>query len=156
MLSFFPLRKYGYQVVEEEKKQFTRTDEDIFEEISNPYIFGNPVKADDSSRLFVGRKDIVDIIKSNLTSNISQKPSLFLYGRRRVGKSSVLVNLRKLLEKQYVPVYLDFQDPRYGESQRASCYQFVKTLFTDSLNDRGFLSGVSNRLFFFKITHLQP
>lgn len=110
---------------------------DNFEKISNPYIFGNIVKATNSSRLFVGRKDVVDLIKSNLASNVSQKPSLFLYGRRRIGKSSVLINLPKLLEKQYVSVYIDFQDPKYGESQSSFCYHLSKVI-CDSLNDRGF------------------
>ena len=138
-VKFLSLAETWLQIVEEEKKQFTKSNEDNFEEIPNPYIFGNPVKVDDSSRLFVGRKDVVDLIKSNLTSNISQKPSLFLYGRRRVGKSSVLINLPKLLEKQYISVYIDFQDPKYGESQTSFCYHLSKVI-CDSLNDRGFPS----------------
>ncbi len=138
-VKFLSLAETWLQIVEEEKKQFTKSNVDNFEEIQNPYIFGNPVKVDDSSRLFVGRKDVVDLIKSNLTSNISQKPSLFLYGRRRVGKSSVLINLPKLLEKQYISVYIDFQDPKYGESQSSFCYHLSKVI-CDSLNDRGFPS----------------
>ena len=85
----------------------------------------------------MGRMDVVDLIKLNLTSIISQKPSLFLYGRRRVGKSSVLINLPKLLEKQYISVYIDLKDPGYGESQSSFCYQLSEVIF-NSLNDRGF------------------
>ena len=134
---FLSLTEKWSQIVEEEKKQITKNNSDSFEEVPNPYIFGNPVRVDDASRLFVGRKDVVDLIKSNLTSNISQKPSLFLYGRRRIGKSSVLINLPKLLEKQYLSVYIDFQGPKYGESQSSFCYHLSK-LICDSLNDRGF------------------
>ena len=148
-IKFLSLAEKWLQIVEEENKQFTRTNVDSFEEIPNPYIFGNPVKVDDSSRLFVGRKDVVDLIKSNLTSNISQKPSLFLYGRRRVGKSSVLINLPKLLEKQYISVYIDFQDPKYGESQTSFCYHLSKVI-CDSLNDRGFPSEYPGYWFFSK------
>jgi uncharacterized protein len=60
-----------------------------------------------------------------------------LYGRRRVGKSSVLINLPKLLEKQYISVHIDFQDPKYEEGQSSFCYHLSK-LICDSLNDRGF------------------
>ncbi|MHB8101256.1 MAG: ATP-binding protein [Methanosarcina sp.] len=104
---------------------------------SNPYISGNPVKANNSSRLFVDRMDIVELIKSNLTYNIYQKPALFLYGRRCVGKSSVLLSLHKLLEKQYIPSCIDFLDPIYGESQPSFCYYLSKVI-CDSLNERGF------------------
>ena len=138
-VKFHSLAEKWSLIVEEEKKQFTKSNADNFGEIPNPYIFGNPVKVDNSGRLFVGRKDVVDLIKSNLTSSISQKPSLFLYGRRRVGKSSVLINLPTLLEKQYISVYIDFQDPKYGESQTSFCYHLSKVI-CDSLNDRGFPS----------------
>ncbi len=134
---FLSLTEKWSQIVEEEKTQITKNNLRSFEEIPNPYIFGNPVRVDDASGLFVGRKDVVDLIKSNLTSNVSQKPSLFLYGRRRVGKSSVLINLPKLLEKQYISVYIDFQDPRYGESQSSFCYHLSKVI-CEALNDKGF------------------
>lgn len=107
-----------------------------FEEIPNPYIFGTPVRPDDKSRLFVGRQDIIKEIELNL-SNISQKPTLFLYGRRRVGKSSVLINLPRSLGKQYVSAYIDCQDARTRESHASFCYTLSKSV-SKSLNDRGF------------------
>jgi AAA+ ATPase superfamily predicted ATPase len=123
-------------IVQKEKYKLRKQCRNIGE-IPNIYVFKNPVKVDDTSRLFVGRKDVVDSIKSNLTSNDSQKSFLFLYGRRKVGKSSVLINLPKLLEKQYISVYVDLKDPRYGESQSSFCYQLSEVI-CNSLNDRGF------------------
>lgn len=131
---FLLITEKWLEIITQEKKQFRRQDILSFKEIPNPYIFGNPVNADKSSRLFVGREDIVKLIKSNLSSNISQKPALFLYGRRRIGKSSILVNLHKLLEEEYIPVYIDFQDPKYGESQPSFCYHLSKTIL-DALNN---------------------
>ena len=114
---------------------FTKFDEETFGEIPNPFIFGNPVRPDDNSRLFVGRMDAIKEIESNLSS-ISQKPTLFLYGRRRVGKSSILINLPKFLGKQYVPVYIDCQDLRMTESSASFCYTLSR-LIANSLKSRG-------------------
>ncbi|CAG0991841.1 hypothetical protein METP3_02700 [Methanosarcinales archaeon] len=126
-----------YQIIEDENKKFIEIKKDIFEEIPNPYIFGTPVRTDDSTnrKIFVKRDDIIGEIESNL-SNISQKPTLFLYGRRRVGKSSVLINLPGSLGKQYIPAYIDCQDGRTTESTASFCYSLSKSI-SDALKDRG-------------------
>ena len=90
--TFLSVAETWSRIVKGEKNRFTALKQDTYEEIPNPYIFGNPVRPDDKSRLFVCRRDIIREIESNL-STISQKPTLFLHGRRRVGKSSVLINL---------------------------------------------------------------
>ena len=56
--------------------------------VANPYIAGNPV----SGELFVGREDILRRLEE-LWSGDGQKPSVVLYGHRRMGKSSILHNL---------------------------------------------------------------
>lgn len=56
--------------------------------VANPYIAGNPV----TGELFVGREDILRRLEE-LWSGAGQKPSVVLYGHRRMGKSSILHNL---------------------------------------------------------------
>ena len=117
------------QIIKDENNRLNELRKNTFEEINNPYIFGNPVRPNEKSRLFVGRQDIIREIESNL-SNISQKPTLFLYGRRRVGKSSILVNLPRVLGKQYVSVYVDCQDGRFRESLTSFFFNLSKSIFS--------------------------
>jgi Mg-chelatase subunit ChlD len=56
--------------------------------VANPYVAGNPVIGD----LFAGREDVMRRLQE-LWSGVGQKPSVVLYGHRRMGKSSILNNL---------------------------------------------------------------
>ncbi|NQE46671.1 hypothetical protein C5S31_11680 [ANME-1 cluster archaeon GoMg2] len=133
---FLPVAETWSQIIKEETNKLTELKKDTYEEIPNPYIFGNPVRPEEKSRLFVGRQDIIREIESNL-ANISQNPTLFLHGRRRVGKSSVLINLPRFLGKRYVSAYIDCQDPRTTEGPASFCYTLSKSI-SNSLKDRGF------------------
>ena len=133
---FLSVAEKWSQIIKEETNKLTELKKDTYEEIPNPYIFGNPVRPEEKSRLFVGRRDIIREIESNL-ANISQKPTLFLHGRRRVGKSSVLINLPRFLGKQYVSAYIDCQDVRTTESPVSFCFTLSMSI-SNSLKDRGF------------------
>ncbi len=89
-----------------------------FREISNPFIYGNPIQPEEAE-VFVGRLDIVERINKLVTTD--PKPTLFLYGRRRSGKTSTLLNLHRFLGKDIVCVFLDMQDVRFRESSEAFC-----------------------------------
>ena len=74
---------------------------------STPYIAGNPVKGQVG---FFGRDDIfreVMQVMHDLQSN-----AIVLYGQRRIGKTSVLLELERRLETdgEFTPVYFDLQD----------------------------------------------
>ncbi len=75
--------------------------------VANPYVAGNPV----SGELFVGREDILRRLEE-LWSGTGQKPSVVLYGHRRMGKSSILHNLGARFGKDTVIV--DFNMQRVG------------------------------------------
>lgn len=60
--------------------------------ISNPYVAGNPVRGD----LFVGREDIMTKLKNKWIER-NQLASVVLFGHRRMGKSSILLNLNTCL-----------------------------------------------------------
>jgi len=111
-----------------------------FTPIQNPFIAGNPLQLRDQD-LFKGRKDIIVAIEENII-NPNQRPSLLLYGRRRIGKSSTLLNLPRLLSSQFVPVYIDCQNAKWRDSDAMFCYQMVNAIFGE-LFQRALHDGLS-------------
>lgn len=73
------------------------------QELENPYIFGVPLGQDEE--LFVGRSDLAARIELYLSDRRS--PPLLLYGQRRMGKTSLLRNLGRLLPSSTVPLFVD-------------------------------------------------
>ncbi|MCP4697358.1 MAG: MFS transporter [Gammaproteobacteria bacterium] len=76
-------------------------------EIDNPYTIGLPLTAQQA--IFVGRKDISLRIERFLHKNPC--PPLLLYGQRRMGKTSLLNNLSRLLPGTVIPLLVDMQGP---------------------------------------------
>ncbi len=56
--------------------------------VANPYVLNNPVQGD----LFIGREEVMRRLEE-LWGGEGQKPSIVIYGHRRMGKSSILHNL---------------------------------------------------------------
>jgi GAF domain-containing protein len=88
---------------------------ETFEEVSNPYIVGKPV--DPSASTFFGRQDVVGWIAKNI-SKAEQKNILVFLGERRMGKTSILLQLHKgklgkeLRQNMHRPIcsiYIDLQ-----------------------------------------------
>lgn len=79
---------------------------EIRQEINNPYIFGVPLKR---PQVFVGRTETTARIEELLKDQ--EHPPLLLYGQRRMGKTSLLYNLRWLLPNRIVPLIVDLQGP---------------------------------------------
>ena len=75
--------------------------------LTNPYVAGNPVGG---SNAFIGRADVLREVLRTLRH--PRENALLLYGQRRIGKTSVLQELKKRLpsEGAYLPVYFDLQD----------------------------------------------
>lgn len=74
-------------------------------EIINPYICGVPLN--NEQEVFVGRTDIMARIERFLTE--PHRPPLHLYGQRRMGKTSLLLNLDHYLPSSIISVFLDGQ-----------------------------------------------
>jgi len=85
--------------------------------IENPYVFGQPIEETETN-LFVGRRDVVREIEVSLLRT-AQKPALVLWGPRRMGKTSVLVQLPRLLGPECAPAFLDMQAMQARESVEA-------------------------------------
>jgi parallel beta-helix repeat protein len=77
-----------------------------FKNIPNPYIVGTPIQT--GSKLFVGRRDLIDFIQKNIRGSL-QENIIVLIGHRRTGKTTLLKQLPVYLDKIYIPVYIDIQ-----------------------------------------------
>jgi len=75
------------------------------QEIDNPYVVGVPLT--EQQEIFVGRADIVARIEQLLLD--PRRPPLLLYGQRRMGKTSLLRNLGRLLPSTIIPLFVDGQ-----------------------------------------------
>ena len=75
--------------------------------MENPYIAGNPI-GDPSG--FFGRDDVFRAVEQVLRRRASN--AIVLYGQRRIGKTSVLLQLERRLAAEALgtPVFLDLQD----------------------------------------------
>ncbi|UCC87178.1 MAG: tetratricopeptide repeat protein [Anaerolineales bacterium] len=72
----------------------------------NPYIAGSAL---DGPEAFFGREDILSLVQTELRS--PHQNAVVLFGQRRIGKTSILLQLRRRLpESGFVPVYLDLMD----------------------------------------------
>lgn len=77
-------------------------------EIDNPYVTGVHLTSRDQ-QLFVGRRDACVRIEQILRDR--RNPPILLYGQRRMGKTSLLNHLDRLLPVTYVPMFVDLQGP---------------------------------------------
>ena len=74
--------------------------------LSNPYIAGRSLGQD---RGFFGREDIIQLVSNDLQS--PDRSAVVLFGQRRIGKTSILLQLRRRLSKDsFVPVYFDLME----------------------------------------------
>jgi len=93
------------------------------QEIPNPYIVGVPLTH--RQQLFVGRTDISRRIEGILRDQ--NHPPLLLYGQRRMGKTSLLYQLRWMLPRSILPLVVDLQGPVSLAKDHASfLYNFAK------------------------------
>jgi hypothetical protein len=78
--------------------------------IDNPYNPGYPLKLEDP--LFQGRRDLVQVLESELMKG-DRRPTFLLASERRMGKSSALLQLPRLLGSRFLPIFYDLQTPSF-------------------------------------------
>ncbi len=80
----------------------------------NPYIAGSPLRDEYG---FFGRRDVLDWVLAELLN--ANTNALVLHGQRRVGKTTILLQLQHHLpQDKFLPIYFDLQDQskrRLGE-----------------------------------------
>jgi AAA+ ATPase superfamily predicted ATPase len=80
--------------------------------IINPYIIGSPIT---TPEMFFGREEIVDSIRQFFLRK-NPDPVAIIYGQRRVGKTSLLYQLRTILSQDYLCIFIDLQQ-FFGEAE---------------------------------------
>jgi hypothetical protein len=101
---FYPIVTRWHQIVASQLHKLAEAVERS-QEIDNPYIVGVPLTK--QQEVFVGRADVVARIEQLLLDR--RRPPLLLYGQRRMGKTSLLRNLGRLLPRTIVPLFVDGQ-----------------------------------------------
>lgn len=92
----------------------------------NPYLAGNPIQLKRAA-LFKGR--------SNLAININTKlrnpgtPTFILHGPRRMGKTSFLLQLPRLLDSKYIPIFIDMQMGSPTQSDASFIYSLANAIY---------------------------
>jgi hypothetical protein len=75
----------------------------ITKRVTNPYIIGDPVEGN----LFVGREDVMRQL-AELWVRENHLQSVVIYGHRRMGKTSILLNAAKLIGEGVKVAYINF------------------------------------------------
>lgn len=103
-------------------------------EIPQVFRFGNPVRENESF-VFAGRKDVAFKLEQILLAD-RNPPAVLIYGPRRMGKSSVLLQLSRLLGPNFPTCYIDWQNAAIGESPENFLTILAEDL-TKSLSGQG-------------------
>ena len=106
---------------------------EIRQEIDNPYIIGVPLT--EQQEIFVGRTGISARIEQLLRDK--RRPPLFLYGQRRMGKTSLLNNLGRLLPTTVVPLFVDLQGASRASDQAGLLYNIARDMGKSAAQRRG-------------------
>lgn len=102
------------------------------EEIYNPYICGIPLN--EKQEIFVGRTDVFERIEQLILNE--QRPPILLYGQRRMGKTSLLLNLGRILPSAMVPLYLDCQALVGVQNFAELFYRMVQQMRSSAVRNR--------------------
>jgi hypothetical protein len=119
-------------LLEAERSSFKRLSE-TSGEIPNPFRFGNPV-TETEYNFFTGRRDIVRQIEASLLG-AEQLPTLLLQGARRMGKTSILNQLPRLLGPDFAPAVIDCQNPAVTGSE-ATLLRYLSRTLSEGLRRR--------------------
>jgi hypothetical protein len=94
------------------------------QEIDSPYIIGVPLT--EQQEIFTGRTDISSRIEQLLQDQ--RRPPLFLYGQRRMGKTSLLNNLGRLLPTTIAPLFVDLQGASRANDHAGLLYNIAREM----------------------------
>ncbi len=103
------------------------------QEIQSPYITGLPLQT--NQELFVGREDVSAKIENYIVA--INTPPLLLYGQRRMGKTSLLYNIGRLLPTTIIPLFVPCQGV-IAKTQNTSdfFFQFAQQMVNSAKQQR--------------------
>ncbi|MBI4750611.1 MAG: hypothetical protein HY774_19170 [Acidobacteria bacterium] len=125
-----------WQALIKASRQALQSDIEARGEIPNPFVFGTPV-TESEYNVFTGRQDIVGHIEESLL-NAANLPTLLLFGPRRMGKTSILNQLPRLLGPDFAPAMVDCQAPAVRESANA-LLRYISEAMSEALQRRRIL-----------------
>lgn len=130
---FRPVAAHWRKLVAEQAQALSEAVE-LRQELDNPYVIGVPLTL--AQELFVGRTDVSARIEQLLLDR--RRPPLLLYGQRRMGKTSLLNNLGRLLPTGIVPLFVDLQGPASAASDHAGLlYNLARSMIDSARRQRG-------------------
>ena len=131
---FRPIANSWYEIVTNYLQEQAKAVE-LRQEIDNPYIIGVPLT--EQQEIFTGRADMGTRIEQLLLDR--RRPPLLLYGQRRMGKTSLLNNLGRLLPNSIIPMFVDLQGPVSSASNYASfLYNIARSMANSSQRQSAF------------------
>jgi AAA+ ATPase superfamily predicted ATPase len=110
----YPIAQSWLNIINKHIEELIKATE-LLQEIDNPYIIGPPLN--DQLEIFTGRNSIGLRIEQLLRDR--RRPPLLLYGQRRMGKTSLLNNIGKLLPSNIIPMFVDLQGAPSSASDHA-------------------------------------
>ena len=129
---FRPIAARWHQIVADRVQELALATE-ARQEIDSPYVIGMPLMA--QQEVFVGRTDISAEIEQLLKDRAC--PPLFLYGQRRMGKTSLLNNLGCLLPGTILPMFVDLQGPASWATDHAGfLYRLAQAMIVSAEKQR--------------------
>jgi hypothetical protein len=129
---FRPIAASWRHIVGEKGAQLA-DEAELRQEIDSPYIIGIPLT--EKQAIFMGRQDISGRIEQLLLDR--RQPPLLLYGQRRVGKTSLLNNLGRLLPSTIVPLFVDLQGPvSQAQDEAGFLYNMVRSMVKSAKRQR--------------------
>ncbi|MEH2451789.1 AAA family ATPase [Nostoc sp.] len=111
---FYPIIKSWREIVTNYIDELAKITE-LRQEIDSPYIIGVPLILE--QEIYTRRDDIGLRIEQLLLDH--RRPPLLLYGQRRMGKTSLLNNIGKLLPNSIIPMFVDLQGAPSSASDHA-------------------------------------
>lgn len=139
-MRFYPIAIDWHQIVVKHLQDLTEAVERT-QEIDNPYIVGVPLT--EQQKIFVGRADIVARIEQLLVDQ--RRPPLLLYGQRRMGKTSLLRNLGRLLPSTIVPLFVDGQKIALASDYSDFLYNIAREMRKSAAQQRGLILSALKR-----------
>ena len=92
--------------------------------LPNPYVCGTPLDANQT--VFVGRLDTLTRIEQFMLD--TRHAPLLLYGQRRSGKTSLLLNLVRILPSSIISSYVDCQPCTSSSDYAELMYQIIQQI----------------------------
>ena len=129
---FRPIAEAWRQLVSAQSKSLA-DEAELRQEIDSPYIIGVPLT--EQQEIFIGRTDVSAQIEQLLLDR--RRPPLLLYGQRRVGKTSLLNNLGRLLPSTIVPMFVDLQGPASrAQNEAGFLYNMARSMIRSARQQR--------------------